>query len=715
MTCGSGRGVRDDVDGIADVYVIFDVNVIADVYVIFDVCVIKKVKFQEKVRILLEQTDTYDITPDKSLVKKLGMAGYRTAQALAELVDNSIDARIPDERQEIVVRLDFKGMRIMVEDNGAGMDDRELADAMTIAKETQGDRNEKLGRFGIGMKSACSALGKRFEITTSKGSGSEYHTKYDEREWLSDEKQGWKNLRITSTVDANKGEGEDGRWHGTKITISNLSVPLYPNQVSYLRENFGIRYSPYLESGQITLGINTAQCRPVEQDIEPGSTIKLQVPLDFGREITGHLALLKKRSIRGNYGIHLFWKRRLIKAFAKVGFRAHPENAKIVGSVNLDHVPVNYTKSGFLEESREYMEAVRKLGASEQMRAMLRKSATAGVSMPSVRSVFEHAVAGTDDGYEMRTRVRAELSMESIASTKPFAVRYGKHKRVDVRVGHKGSSAPLYVADTTGEEGGDSTTRISINADSHAFRFVKNPLFLIGMIASESKLLASHPEMAGLLDERNRAMTGLLSRRRRSAGSSAPPASGEERWRRRYSFFAESGSYGLSPELVEAHDILVDRHEFKFQFTALSTLSSYMHDLGGKLVYTVHTIPPHGEGIVELLAGRMREEFAVVDRPSAATIEALLRVPRVRRVLAVREYAQITGSTIATPAKAFVDLMTESSAREALMVDAAGLRRILEGMLRLGAVDLGDVRRYARASRCTRQLDGLLEKEALQS
>ena len=664
----------------------------------------------------MERTDTYDITPDKSLMKKLGMAGYRTSQALAELVDNSIDARIPGERQEIVVRLDFKGMRIMVEDNGAGMDVRELAHAMTIAKETQGGSNEGLGRFGIGLKSACSALGRRFEIATSKGDGAVYHTKYDEREWLSDEKQGWDNLRITSTVDANEGKGgEDGRRHGTKITISNLSVPLYPNQVSYLREGFGIRYSPYLKSEQITLRINTVRCRPVEQDIEPGSTIKLRVPLDFGREITGHLALLKKRSISGNYGIHLFWKGRLIKAFAKVGFRAHPENAKIVGSVSLDHVPVNYTKSGFLEESGEYMEAVRKLGASEQLRALLRRSAAAaGAGMPSVRSVFEHAVAGVDDGYEMRTRVRAGPSMESIASTKPFAVRYGKNKRVDVRVEHKEPGAPLYVADATGGEegGGDSTTRVSINSGSRAFRFVKNPLFLIGMIASESKLLASHPEMAGLLDERNRAMAGLLSGRRQNAGGNVHPAPGEEQWRRRYSFLAEPGSYGLSPELVEAHDILADRHEFKFQFTALSTLSSYMHDLGGKLVYTVHTMPPHGEGIVELLAGSMGDEFAVVDRPSSATVEALLRVPRVRRVLAVREYAQITGSTIAAPAKAFVNLMTESSARGVPMVDATGLRRILDSMLRLGAADLEDVRRHAGAGKRASQLDGLLRKEA---
>lgn len=41
-----------------------------------------------------------DITPDKSLVQKLGFVGYRTEQAVAELLDNSIDARISDEKEQ---------------------------------------------------------------------------------------------------------------------------------------------------------------------------------------------------------------------------------------------------------------------------------------------------------------------------------------------------------------------------------------------------------------------------------------------------------------------------------------------------------------------------------------------------------------------------------------------------------------------------------------
>ena len=42
-----------------------------------------------------------DIAPDKSLVQKFGLVGYRVEQAMAELLDNSIDARIGDAEGEL--------------------------------------------------------------------------------------------------------------------------------------------------------------------------------------------------------------------------------------------------------------------------------------------------------------------------------------------------------------------------------------------------------------------------------------------------------------------------------------------------------------------------------------------------------------------------------------------------------------------------------------
>lgn len=50
---------------------------------------------------------TVDITPDKSLIKKLGLTGYRSEQAIAELIDNSIDGRIEKRIEHVDIRLNF--------------------------------------------------------------------------------------------------------------------------------------------------------------------------------------------------------------------------------------------------------------------------------------------------------------------------------------------------------------------------------------------------------------------------------------------------------------------------------------------------------------------------------------------------------------------------------------------------------------------------------
>ena len=124
---------------------------------------------------------TVDITPDKSLIKKLGLVGYRTEQAVAELIDNSIDARLGDT-EIIEVTLDFRRGQIRVSDNGHGMDSVGLAEALTVAKET---KKGKLGQFGLGLKSACSSLGETFVIRTSTpGSDAVFTANYDEDRWL---------------------------------------------------------------------------------------------------------------------------------------------------------------------------------------------------------------------------------------------------------------------------------------------------------------------------------------------------------------------------------------------------------------------------------------------------------------------------------------------------------------------------------------------------
>ena len=624
-----------------------------------------------------------DITPDKSLVKKLGMVGYRTEQAIAELIDNSIDARMAGVTEEVGIYLDFAKKQITVGDNGHGMNVEQLADAMTIARETKGEG--RLGKFGMGMKSACSSLGRRFFIRTSEAdSDIEYSAEYDEDTWLHDKQRDWDNFGIAQE----RTVGE--RWHGTRITVSELNVPLYPNQVSKFRESFGIRYGPYLQDDQVAIRVNTKYCRPVEFDVVDGVDNPVDIRLEFGNRVTGHISLLKKHSVSGQYGIHLFKRKRLIKAFEKFGFPPHPKNSRVIGWLNLDHVPVNFTKSAFIEESQEYEEAVAEVGKSQALQEALRLSSAVDERIVPIEAVFDY-FGGSGPPQYLAKRVSASLSKKMLETAEPFRIMIDKEPvTVSIESLHNGS---FYRINGTGNQ-----TRIVINRDSKAFEFVKNPLFLVAMIASEASLLAKNPDLADIIGSRNSAIASFLD-----VWSQKEPQS-----RNRGVPVPRIAGYGLGDGLVRLHEFLKETYEFKFQFTSLSTLEPYLHNLLGKVTYTLHTTPGHGRYLTDLLSHEFGGELVVVDRPSRDQMTALLDVRPVRRIVAVREYSVISGSTIAGPEKAFVDLMTDIRTH-GMVLARSELRHIMERMRGSNLLNMEKLEKRAKAASRAAELNDLLE------
>ena len=638
-----------------------------------------------------------DITPDKSLVKKLGLSGYRTEQALAELVDNSIDARIEGRKEDIAVRLDFDGRAIAVSDDGHGMDGRRLANAMVIAKGAKD--SGKLGRFGMGLKGACSALGERFEIATSTPGSKKWHrARYDQTEWLGDKSRGWDNFEIRET----KPDPGQEDWHGTRVEVSLLTVRLYPNQVSRFRERFGVRYSPYLESGQIGIRINTVECRPSAPEIDGGhGWLPLDMPLGPGRRVRGRVGLLRKRSVSGQYGIHLFRNGRLIRAFEKFGFAAHPENARLVGELHMDHVPVNFNKSGFIEESAEYREALGAFKKSPALRRSLSSSQARPRAAASVGSLMDY-FGGRGPAQRLDRRMRRSDASRLLGESagKSFTLG-GDGAPVRMRIG-PAADKPLY---TIGAADGGSVS-LDVNTGSPLFTLVGNPLVLLGLAAAEAEMVSKNPGSASALEERNARLEGFV--REWTALPAAGGGAAQAAWRDREVPVPDIYGYGLYSDLIEVHDFLKENLPMKFQFTALSTLRPYLHNVLGRAVYTVHTMPGNAEEAAGLIMDGFGDRIAAAARPGPAVIDALFNRERTRAVVAVREYMAIPGSTVAAPAKALVDLIVEKSVHKAPIRDDEP-RMILHSMLRRGHVDADEVRRHARRVKQLRRLEHMIE------
>ena len=84
--------------------------------------------------------------------------GYSVPEAIADLVDNCIDAKASKVLVRIV-RTDEKIQRVIIADNGQGMADGTLLEAMRFGSRTEKSPHA-LGKYGIGLKAASLSQAK---------------------------------------------------------------------------------------------------------------------------------------------------------------------------------------------------------------------------------------------------------------------------------------------------------------------------------------------------------------------------------------------------------------------------------------------------------------------------------------------------------------------------------------------------------------------------
>ena len=101
-----------------------------------------------------------------SLTESMRDIGYSLSTALADIVDNSITARA--QMVQIFASSEAPGMKIGVLDDGVGMTERELLEAMRLGSRSPLERRQKseLGRFGLGLKTASFSQCRMLTVVT---------------------------------------------------------------------------------------------------------------------------------------------------------------------------------------------------------------------------------------------------------------------------------------------------------------------------------------------------------------------------------------------------------------------------------------------------------------------------------------------------------------------------------------------------------------------
>lgn len=315
-----------------------------------------------------------DITPDKTLMEKLGYVGFAHPIALAEFVDNALDARYDDDTgallvaEKVIFDITIENEKIIIDDSSSGI--KRPEECLKLAASY---KKNMLGTFGLGLKTATMSLSRKMTIITKRIHSNEgAMVIFDLDDWYQD--KDWKaTLRYFI---------KDPQEHGTKIILEKLHVDTSLYDIDKIRDEIGFRFSEFIDNGEIEIFVNGKKCSHEQLEfvsldefkqyieaynMDPKHYQKSRRNFDF--EITsgdkkirveGWIDLLAKGSMSGRFGFNIYRGRRLIIPFEKIGIRNHPSHSRIFGHIYLPHIfPVKFTKDN-LEMERDLFISLKK-------------------------------------------------------------------------------------------------------------------------------------------------------------------------------------------------------------------------------------------------------------------------------------------------------------------------------------------------------------------
>jgi len=252
---------------------------------------------------------------------------YKIWDAIAELVDNSVDSYFKNEKNlkqagrknfEISVSLNNKERKMVVHDDAFGMSKEELSRAVLVAKKNTW--GEGIGKYGLGLKTACSWFGKKWSVTTKQlGSDYEYTATVDIKKLL---KENSNKIPITVKPVLNK-----KNQSYTTITIEDGVRTYGSTSVTKAKKTLGIMYQRYLTQGRLKIkfqfGPKNEYLNFVEPEIlitkDPGDEdFKHDFTIDgihkkSGIRITGRYGIYRPQLTQTAYaGVTCFWRDRVI-------------------------------------------------------------------------------------------------------------------------------------------------------------------------------------------------------------------------------------------------------------------------------------------------------------------------------------------------------------------------------------------------------------------
>ena len=345
-------------------------------------------------------------------------ANYRTPiDAVLEAIDNAVDSRVTGTTLEIDLALRPGRISLTVV-GGEGMGPRELEREYLRWGGSSKRAGERIGRFGQGGKAAIGHLGGTFVVRASKAGDTVAHGFTDE------DYRDRSKLRSYELTEVSKPVARELGYVRIEIGAVDRKI-----DARRLHARLGDVYRPLLAAGDLVMRIDRAAVVPHEWPVEERKDFTVRAG---GRLVRGwHGLLIAPSAIEG--GVRLYHLGRLVGSpewFGHPGPAVHPGLNRLIGEIELPHVPVTLNKSDVERGSAEWesVEArlhrllgpvVRRLTRDEAITASPQALRTAD----QVRRILARALRLLESGKLFESEIgsgagsgdRGQLTLESYA------------------------------------------------------------------------------------------------------------------------------------------------------------------------------------------------------------------------------------------------------------------------------------------------------------
>ncbi len=208
----------------------------------------------------------------KRTMQALRDLGYDSYASILDILDNSIDAMAT--HVSINIREQAGDIVITIEDDGVGMDEDTLSEALRLGSDTERESNN-LGKFGMGLVTASIGLSKRVEILTREDGCPLLFGSFDLDEIYAQDKF-FKELGVAPSA-------QFAQDHGTQVRLSKTDRITNKRPSDFgqnLRKKIGQAFRKFLMTG-VVIEVNGVKADPYDPLMLHDTETQLALDMDI--------------------------------------------------------------------------------------------------------------------------------------------------------------------------------------------------------------------------------------------------------------------------------------------------------------------------------------------------------------------------------------------------------------------------------------------------